>query len=733
MPSAINLDSCEERDSTLQNALSDLHDASNLPAKQKKTRVSGPVNTICSHGYGNGLPTDALKSILDIITQPHGLDQTSVTNIIKNLFPCSKVSSNAIICIVSRLGQGKCKASLPTQAALLKWLIMVMDILEDSSILSKLYGILFNLLDMISLRYGSPHNMRLQGPDHDRASLCHLLSLTTRRRHVRPFRIQMLLEITQSSGNEPALVSLVRVFKEYYPNIVVGDAVSGKASYFTESKAQKLDVILPRQKAFKVIRQRRSSAKGNKVAIPEVHTSRSNETSVSLEEIEDVHDLIGKLEKIEPPNQLISAIGDPLLQKFLLLKPSDSTNKRLDSWLSAFFDDELQRIAERQGHNERLSEVLGFCLLHVRYTKTLPRPLELFLVTYINDWDGESHSGLMLELLSYIKIQPFNEVFTAFFSSIEATLLDNGPESKVVLLEYYTSILRQWTIRLLAVPIPESDIPHPPSEILAQLVAHVDLLSLSLLETPGATLDHVSSILSFYETIAFALSHSSLNSNIRINTPSSLVVYNLTFSTSLSTVSRLCGILAVYKRAFETAMAAASARGGEGGYPRDFVNHFNGFLMDICNCLWRNRAFNREDVNALGCLFPTSALPALRTYADNLGHSLPTLFSLSYSTTVCALSIACFRDLEDVAEVADPPSIAVRHAGPVTQRSLTILGKEGGLKLSWANYRLEVLRWLEDRGVKGVGELMFNTMKHLMLAKGGQVGVGGERVVGAVG
>lgn len=159
------------------------------------------------------------------------------------------------------------------------------------------------------------------------------------------------------------------------------------------------------------------------------------------------------------------------------------------------------------------------------------------------------------------------------------------------------------------------------------------------------------------------------------------------------------------------------------GYPREYVNHFNGFLMDICNCLWRNRALNREDANALGCLVPSAVLPALRTYADGLGHSLPTLFSLSNSTTLCALSIACFRDLEDAAAEAEERSLSTRHAGPVTQRSLTVLGNGGGLKISWGSYRLEVLKWLGDRGVKGVRELMFNTMKHLMNAKGAGNGI----------
>ena len=80
------------------------------------------------------------------------LDQTSVTNLIKNLYPAQHVSADAIVTIVSALGQGKSKPSSATQLALVKWLVTVYEIIEDPRTLSRLYGVLFSLLDMISLR-----------------------------------------------------------------------------------------------------------------------------------------------------------------------------------------------------------------------------------------------------------------------------------------------------------------------------------------------------------------------------------------------------------------------------------------------------------------------------------------------------------------------------------------------------------------------------------------------------
>ena len=56
-----------------------------------------------------------------------------------------------------------------------------------------------------------------------------------------------------------------------------------------------------------------------------------------------------------------------------------------------------------------------------------------------------------------------------------------------------------------------------------------------------------------------------------------------------------------------------------------------------------------------------------------------------------ALSIAAFREMEEEAAVAEEEargdddeeeeSVRPRHAGPVTQKSLAVLGREGGVKM----------------------------------------------------
>ena len=86
------------------------------------------------------------------MTQKTELDQSSTTALIKNLYPAQRVADGVVVAVVGALGQGKGKPSPASQNALVRWLITIYDILEDPKILSRLYGVLFGLLDMISLR-----------------------------------------------------------------------------------------------------------------------------------------------------------------------------------------------------------------------------------------------------------------------------------------------------------------------------------------------------------------------------------------------------------------------------------------------------------------------------------------------------------------------------------------------------------------------------------------------------
>ena len=124
-----------------------------LPSRSRSRQISPIVNSICAQAYERGLPNEQLGKILTLLPSHNHLDQGSLTTLIKGLFPAERVSSTFICGIVASLGQGYDKPSTATQGLLLRWIILVYDVLEDLATLQKLYSVLFNLLDMLSIRY----------------------------------------------------------------------------------------------------------------------------------------------------------------------------------------------------------------------------------------------------------------------------------------------------------------------------------------------------------------------------------------------------------------------------------------------------------------------------------------------------------------------------------------------------------------------------------------------------
>lgn len=318
---------------------------------------------------------------------------------------------------------------------------------------------------------------------------------------------------------------------------------------------------------------------------------------------------------------------------------------------------------------------------------------------------------LVLDIFSSVEPGPFEDLYSAVFQPMERAVLDNTPDSQLSLLRFYTTLLRNWTISLSAADKP----PAYAASSLTGLIDHTWRLALTVAQSsPSASTDAY--ILDFYAQTHVLHSNPAISQYSRVVVPPAQLVYIIFFKQSLANISRLCATLAEYKRVFEGSLSRKQ-------YERDLLNQFNGFLMDICNCIWRARAFNSTDPNASGCLMAQPVVERLTRYVAGLdpGFSLSSVFSLSFSPPLCLQSISALRELEDAAVLEDAEDqeagITNRHAGPVTPDSLARLGANGGLQLSWQDYRLAVLTYLEAEGAVGIPELMYNTMKILMSAR----------------
>ncbi|KYK58654.1 hypothetical protein DCS_05671 [Drechmeria coniospora] len=645
--------------------------ASKLPAKSRSTAVKPVVAQLASLCYERGLLPDALGQLVDLLTSPSYLDQASLQTLARNLYPRGKVEADVVLRILGTLGHGRLKMSLGVQAALLRWLILVQHDLQEREVLARAYGFLFGLLDTAAIR----------------------------------------LNLSRQTGNDPCLVGLLRVFKDYYPEIIVGDAhpdPAWRARLDEIQEAHRRQVDGPSSAlldGFRVNRPMDRTLRNR--LLPAVHTPYATEDSVTLEEIENVRSFVQKLEKLELPNQLVAVLADPLLQKLLLLRPDATSHRRVSNWLGSV----LQDVLDGDADEGTLWEVLEVVREFVVQTKTLPPVLLGFFCRFFEVWSGEGRRDLVLDILSYAPLQDFQELSKFIFGPLEACIQDDSPDTQRALLGLYTSLLHYWTSVLES----SSTVPPDASQAISSLLHHVNRLNLTLLQT-APSLATEAAILSFYECTIPLLAHPTLQQHVRIELPPSPLVYSLFFSASLASVSRLSLILARFKKGFEKAMATrprgdGSNRIDASSYTKAYVNHYNGFLMDMCNCLWRARAFSDSDSNAHGCMVPRATVSALTAYVASVDKSftLASLFSLSHSPVLCLQSIRCVRDLEDKA-MAEDLSIRTRHAGPVTQNSLSRLAASGGVRLTWQEYRISVLERLTREGLPGITELLTNTM-----------------------
>ncbi|KAJ6016862.1 Centromere protein Cenp-I [Penicillium sp. IBT 35674x] len=725
----MDLDSESNERGSLLDAVEHLEAVAFVPSKQRYVDAGELVKTIASNGYESGISSDALGRLLRILTTKNNLDQGTTTTLIKNLYPQARVVSKHVTRVVSSLGPSKSKPSPATQSLLVRWLILTYEFFEDKTHLGKLYAVLFNHLDMISLR----------------KPLCHLLSLITRRKHVKPFRIQALMELIQNAGGEDKeLVTLLKIFKNYYPEIIIGDVgASRRAALFFKhpdpewaSHAKVLQTAnLEKAEAaqgssYQVVHRGAVKRSRIEVAIPALQTSRVSNKHTSLEELRGIEHFVDKIEMIELPNQIISTLGDGMAQKYLHLIQSEAANHRLDEWLKALLQDRLENIQEWNEDDEPdlISYVLEFVEGYAAYTKQLLPSIQSFLESYLESWNGRDNREQVLRLLRYLPIEAYHSLRTKILWPLEASVLDDSCASRADLLEFYSALISEWGVKLRTQQsISEESAP------LTDLIGHAELLASAIQEIhpisdvgQTASRPAILSILQFYQCLADLFSHASENAGIRLAVPPAPSIYTITFTPIVSVISILSSILAAYKSSFENSLTSKTikpANPSDPLYDPKVVGQFNGYVMDTCNLIWRNRALNSEDPNARACLVPAPSISVFTNYIRDVNETakrydhksafhctLTSIFSLSHHAALCNLSAACFADLEDDQQIAeDRPKLRK----PVAPKALQALEKEGGAKITWQEYRVHMLDWLDAVGSTGTGELMRSTMKAL--------------------
>lgn len=546
--------------------------------------------------------------------------------------------------------------------------------------------------------------------------------MITRRKHIRHHRVQRLLELCQQTGNEPALIGLLQVYKNFLPEIITGNVAGRRFSFASQVNIEWRRHLQAIQR-YAPIHAAGNGANGFAVRhdlgksslLTSVHTYHADEKSITLEEIQNAETLVAHLDKIEPPSQIVTALRDPLLQKYLLLKPSYDLNRRIKFWLTTCYEDELEILQEGFGVSPTLNDVLDAVNVWTESRGELDYTTQRFLQDYLQRTQGEANTGRLLDLLSHLALQPFAEIHSSTLLHLERAVMIGAQAAFPSLLDFYTKLATRWAVALVKLKNAEdfstqvaNQQPH-----FIKLFEHVSTIALSAI-IESARADH--SVLSLYSSIANVTLKALQNGHqaIPVLLPPAKIVQLLTFSTSLATLSALCTLLNTYKKIFATIVKLPDHHLID---PYKGTAQMNSHLTNTLNLVWRSRGLDTSQ-GSMGqqteSLCPGNLRSHLQDYVQKLDrdYDISAYFGLPFHAQLSGLAHDTLIDQEDHA-IAEGKQLDVRHAGPASVPSLRNLSDEGGLLISWKDYRIAVLDCLETLGAPGVGDFVFSNMKDL--------------------
>ena len=321
---------------------------------QKKTKYAvskSSIDEINAYAAQHGLENPVLKRLLNSVVSSKSLDQASQNALIESLYPAVEVSDDVVYLVTGSLGHGSLKPSLPTQQGLIKWLVKVYDLIEDPAVLSNLYSVLFNLLDTLSLR----------------ADLCCLLSLITRKKHVKPFRLQMLQRLSRIAGHEPALSKLISVYDEFAPGRLDSDRLKKGANIFSYPDLEwggRLEQIQSRKRSHSI----NGGHQDEQSSLP-LREKLFRIDNFTSQRLDSTNEPIDDLSKPLPPGLTISDLQKPRLMNRAVLKSKEGTMAAIDELLSPSLDQQLEKMQHGQQEDRVISDILDKALTLTKYIK----------------------------------------------------------------------------------------------------------------------------------------------------------------------------------------------------------------------------------------------------------------------------------------------------------------------------------------------------------------------------
>ncbi|KAF8930074.1 hypothetical protein BGZ47_000749 [Haplosporangium gracile] len=741
--------SIEEADESIINTLERIE--RNAGVKGGKPVVLRSITSLDPVVRHFGIAPEQLTQILGIVLSSK-LDDTTSRKMVKLLLPRQSVPEMCAVNILGALGKN---LSFAIQATLLKWIILVYDILDSRTKLQQLYGVAFHYLPYETLR----------------PSLCHLLYYLTRREDVRPFRIRKLLDMQITVGKEPALAGLLHVYKSYFPDLILAPLTLTTQIIFKcpdQTTAEAIEALQTKwshrsaDQSFGLSGSKdpisRSGKRQKLSHVPDafsIYRKGADDKALPLSQITSLESLVTHIDTLALPDQLSSVLTNRLLQHVLCLQPSHSIVDRISYWLGQELMDLWFWSATSDVSRARLANVLSKVVQVTKMIKDLLPVIENFLVPFIRVWNGIDYQKEVFTLLTFLRPRSYEDLFNHFLKPLQKLFYLMGPVWKGQLILCYTRLVQNWTqfkwkdyLELGKDPRLSKQGSEELRRLFSELspnvdymlsvrsfIKHVDSISGVALEIEN---DHIAvqhAVLSFFDCTSNLTKKTS--APIAIIIPGAACVYRCFLSDSAMAISRICGIVYQFKQAYEAfeeeqqlqyellvqSQIAASQDNGETsttssaalvpGYTREYVMQFNSYVMDICNFLYRNRAFNKVDKNAKGFQLDQETIAHTKQLCVDSGLNANNMLSFTHSSAFSGFSARFVKSLEEQQSIP----VEKRLNAPASVKALKQMTANGGLNMTFDEYRIRFLDHLEEKGFDGMSDFLNDTINHLLQRK----------------
>ena len=280
----------------------------------------------------NGCTPKDLINAFSLITSGH-LNTYVAVKLISFLYPLLSIPPKVVILITGSLGLISKRVDTKVQSSCIQWLITCLDWLDDDARrkLNSFYGIYWLNLNVESLR---PH-------------ITQIISLLTRREHVKPFRVNYLINLQSKYPLDPSLPQLITTFKTFYPDKIPQNLglTAGRRPYkvniiwknhaiaIRQGRIEEHLEILANEQAEREQQQQDPDSRIPKIAdriskrqridydIPSLTSVMTNSNSLTLSDIPTLHLLAKNLDKVTLPAQISSALKSKYLTWALISNP----------------------------------------------------------------------------------------------------------------------------------------------------------------------------------------------------------------------------------------------------------------------------------------------------------------------------------------------------------------------------------------------------------------------------